>query len=597
MAKRNVGRFLNEFRKTDSSERKRTGNLAYVQLSGTMTENKVRFLSLRIIKFFRYISRLFSHASAKAYGMAAFSFGIVALLLYFLKLTADASIQTPIVAAAVALVAIPFMLADKPVPMFLQDFAVTDYIFFEFFCIKRFSKMESVYKIPLLIPILLGVACACIGLIHPIWYVLIAVAALLFVCITLMSPEFALFASFLALPYMQFIPYSSVLFITLIVLSVVSFARKSFFGKRVFYFDIYDVILAAFMLIVLISGIFVKGMSSFTSALCFFFVGFGYTLSNNVVTNRRLADRAVNSIVISSLIPAIVAISDFVKTIIVGKAADLIDTGVFFAFYERESFAVFMLVASVFAIAMFRQAHGVKKIFYAFALAIEFLALVLTGEMFAVLALLLGVAVFYIIRSGKGTIPMICVLALVPYLALLLPKVALDSLFSVIPSLESAAELFALWRASLSAFAKNIFIGIGVGADSFVAEMAETNISNLNSANIFIEVGLEAGLFALVCFVALIVVRLIHRASYYPYIKNSVVSTLAPICSVCIFSLITYGSVSHIFADMYSCYIFWCVFGIGSATLRVAKRETDDRIHYYEDTRASDSSAIDVEIR
>ena len=140
-------------------------------------------------------------------------------------------------------------------------------------------------------------------------------------------------------------------------------------------------------------------------------------------------------------------------------------------------------------------------------------------------------------------------------------------------------------------------MGIGIGAESFAEEMASNGISAANSSNLFIEIGLEAGLFALACFGSLIIVRFVHRSSYQVYVKNSDVSTLARICSVCIFSLISYGAVSYIFADMYSCYIFWCVFGIGSATLRVAKKETDDRIHYYEDTRASDSSAIDVEIR
>ena len=38
------------------------------------------------------------------------------------------------------------------------------------------------------------------------------------------------------------------------------------------------------------------------------------------------------------------------------------------------------------------------------------------------------------------------------------------------------------------------------------------------------------------------------------------------------------------------------IFGMGSATLRVAKRDYDDKVLYYEETGDSDSSVIDIEI-
>ena len=145
-------------------------------------------------------------------------------------------------------------------------------------------------------------------------------------------------------------------------------------------------------------------------------------------------------------------------------------------------------------------------------------------------------------------------------------------------------------------FLKNVFLGIGIGADSFAEEMAELGIVGENSSNLFIELSLEGGIFAILLFLFLLVLRLAHRSVYSSFIRTSEVSTFAPLCSSCVLSLIAYGAFSYIFADMFACYLFWCVFGIGSAALRVAKKETDDRNQYYEDTRASDSSSIDIEI-
>lgn len=578
--------------------RKNSGGFPSVQFSGTMTENKMRFLSTRMVKFCKAVARLVSHTSTRAYGTSALSFGTVTLLLYFLKLSEDMSVITPILGALITFLAIPFLLVDQTLPLFLQDFKVTDYIFFEFFCVKRANKLDTVSKFPLVLSVLIGAAEALLGLICPLWLVVVAFCAVIFVCITLMSPEFAFFASILLLPYMGFIPYSTVILSAIILLATFSFLRKSFFGKRVFYIDVYDLIIALFMLTILVSGIFIKGFSSFTGALGMIFMGLGYTISNNVVTNRRLADRAANSIVISSILPSVASIVIFVRALILDIGAELIDKGIFCAFSNGEAASVFMIVSSLFSIALMKQSHGRKKAFYAVAFAIQFISLLLTGEAFAGLAVILGILAYHLVSSKRGSVTMSSALVLIPYAVLLLPSRILDHVISVIPSLEGgAAELFTLWSESLSAFVGNIVFGIGMGEESFLLEMADKGIISNNSSNLFIEIGLEAGIFALLCFVSLLVVRLFHIAGYRSYVRISDVSDFAPLCSACVLSMVAYGAVSYIFADIYAGYIFWCVFGIGSAALRFAKRETDDRNQYYEDTRASDSSAIDVEIR
>ena len=578
--------------------RRSSGSFPSVRFSGAMTDSKMRFLSTRAVKLCKAVARLVSHVSTRAYGVSTVSFGVLSLIFYFLKLSSDMSVVTPILSAVIALVAIPFLLADQTLPLFLQDFKITDYVFFEFFCIKRANKLDTVTKFPLTLSALLGAAAALFGLICPVWLVAVAFFAAIFVCVTLLSPEFAFFASILLLPYMGFIPYSTVMLSAIILLATFSFLRKSFFGKRVFYIDVYDLIIGLFMLTILVSGIFIKGIYSFTGALEMIFMGLGYTMANNVVTNRRLADRAANSIVISSIIPSVASIVMLVRALILGTGTELIDVGIFWIFSDGECAAVFMIVSLMFSVTLMLQSHRVKKLFYAIAVVIQSAALILTGEAFAVLAVALGVIAYHFITNARrGSVAAGALLVLLPYAVLLLPDSMLDSIFSVIPSLGGAEELFRVWGESLSVFVGNIVFGIGMGAESFVLEMAGKGITGINSSNLFIEIGLEAGIFALMLFVSLLVVRTFHIAGYRSYVKLSDVSVFSPLCSACVLSMVAYGAVSYIFADIYACYIFWCVLGIGSAALRVAKRETDDRNHYYEDTRASDSSAIDVEIR
>jgi hypothetical protein len=61
--------------------------------------------------------------------------------------------------------------------------------------------------------------------------------------------------------------------------------------------------------------------------------------------------------------------------------------------------------------------------------------------------------------------------------------------------------------------------------------------------------------------------------------------------------MLALGATECIWTGEGSVYLFFVIFGMGAATLRAAKKEVDDRVLYYEDARAVDYSAIDIEIR
>ena len=71
---------------------------------------------------------------------------------------------------------------------------------------------------------------------------------------------------------------------------------------------------------------------------------------------------------------------------------------------------------------------------------------------------------------------------------------------------------------------------------------------------------------------------------------------MANLGGACLFSFLAFGMVNYIWSDICAYYIFWCIFGIGSAALRVSKKDYDDRVIYYEESSALDSSVIDIEI-
>ena len=117
-----------------------------------------------------------------------------------------------------------------------------------------------------------------------------------------------------------------------------------------------------------------------------------------------------------------------------------------------------------------------------------------------------------------------------------------------------------------------------------------------DSSNLFIELGLEAGIFALVSFLVILIARMKHRSMQYLYVRNSQIELMSNLSGACLFGFIAFGTVNYLWSDISAYYLFWCIFGIGSACLRVAKKNYDDRVIYYEESSALDSSVIDIEI-
>ena len=94
----------------------------------------------------------------------------------------------------------------------------------------------------------------------------------------------------------------------------------------------------------------------------------------------------------------------------------------------------------------------------------------------------------------------------------------------------------------------------------------------------------------------LLITRLNHRSLQYQYVRSTEIRRISNLSEVCLFVLIAFGMVNYIWSDSSAYYLFWCIFGMGSASLRVAKRDYDDRKVYYEEASAFDSSMIDIDI-
>ena len=576
---------------------------AECSLSGGVTSAKKKILTSAAVRFFGAVAKLIAYTSTKGYGALFLSYGLLTIIGGLAKAyfgVADASVTvSTVLGAGFALFAIPLLLVERPFCIALQDFPLTDYIFFEFFSIKRMHRQTREVGIPPFVMVIFGLLLSGAGIFFGTEKVLAVALAAVIIYVSFVSPEFAFFSTIIMVPILPMLDRGMLVLVCMIAAAFVSFVRKVVFGKRVFSIEQYDLIISAFLLCVLVSGIFMKGTESFTGSLWLLALALGYPLASNLVTNRRLADCAIGAVLLSSVSTFVYTVGELTSIIMAGGYAALAGYSASAAFTDSGAYAAYLTVAVLAAAYLAAVSKGKPiRILYFAALAANLACLVLTRRPDALLALAAGVIFYFFMRYGKNLSIIAAAAVVLPLLLFLLPAESFDFLMSTLGVNYAKGEYILLWRSSLLMFLSKVFTGVGIGDESFSSEIADFGFQGAkDSSNLFIEIGCEAGVFALLFFVLLMIVRLFHRAVYRGYVSDSQVSTLSYMAAAMTLSFLAFGMTEHVWSDNTLYYLFWCIFGIGSAAFRISKREHDDRVMYYGDIMSVDSSVIDVKIK
>jgi len=545
-----------------------------------------------VARFFGNIKKLVIFASSRAYGTMFLSFGILTLLLhfadyYFRNLPSSPAFSL-VVGAVFAVISVPLLFFDIPFADIFHKWRVTDALIFDYLCIKHVKRADGdTPKLSLAVPILVGSALATVGFFLTVKWVLLAAFAAVFLSLSIASPEFSFLITLLCIPLFPILPYSTVILVILVLVTAASFIGKVAVGKRIFHFEQYDALLLIFMLFTLISGIFNKGIKSFESALVIIALCLVYFLASNIIVNRRLADNSVNTVIISSVPTAIYAIIQYFTSTVPEEwidpaFKDVIASRAVATFGNPNIYSVFLLVCTVFS-ASFALAKSRKALrpAYVVATALNLTALVLTWTRGAWIAIILSALALIVVKSIRAPKLLLIPLFAVP-LALVFVPSSIGARFLSIFSLAdtSGSSRLSIWRSSLEMIKSNLFIGAGVGEGAFKEEFskfAEDSVTAPHSHNLFLEIACEIGVFALAAFLIMLIIRVRHRASYTFYVKRSSVESICTAAAVATFALLAFGLTDYVWYSAPMLTIFWFTFGLGSASLRIARREFDDK--------------------
>ena len=561
------------------------------EISGSVAHRSKSRLLHKINELIGKLFDMIAYTSTRTFGLFLGSFGLLTLIIHFAKdylgLGADIAPAVILISVLFAVLAVPFMSFDKPTATAMEEFRLTDWLFFEFFCMQRMPKKVVELTVHPLVGVILGSLLAILGAFVPVTYVAIGIGVAVYAFLTLTSPEFSIFLIFLVIPYFPMMQHSELILAALVSVTLISFIRKAYEGKRIYYFEKYDLLIIFMLLIVVVSGALIGGEGSLLSSLVMLVLGFGgYVLTGSLVVNRRLADNVIKANIFASLPISVISIIEFFEETVAGGEGF---SGVGGSFGSSDMLAAYLLTVSVFIIYfIIARTHLAVKLIYAIYLIPTLFAMAVTLRPWVIVAVVSGLIVYLAFKARHISGILLGAIGFLPYVLLFLPDSWLSFIGDLAPmSFLGFDEYIGVWIESRGIFLDNIWLGVGTG-DFMDAPY---------TANFLLQIGLEAGVLVLFVFLAIFLTRLQHRTIYAPYVANSEVSLITDFADISVMVLMVYGLFTPLWSAPTIYYLFWCTFALGSAVLRVSKREFDERVGYFSDGAGQDSSSIDIAIK
>ncbi len=558
------------------------------EIDGLSVKSARPFLSGPIPNFINGLARSVAYSSTRTYGWCVFTFGILSLIMhlaeYYFSSEPAAELSTLIIAAAFAIFGIPLILFDKPMCIALQELPITSYIFFDFFSIKKMRRNENVKPLPHIVGVLVGIIPAVLAFFFGMEYVCIGILALIIVVLSFVSAEFPFLFMLLALPYLSVIPHSDVVLVCLSLFSLLSFARKVFLGKRVYSFGMSDILILLLAVVIVGTGVIGGGESSTLNALILIALTLTYIPAANIIVNRRLADCAINAVIISVVPIAVVAIVRYILSWVGGERVAQSSLA-----SSPEALAAWLGIAFAFAIYALRHMKSYISLGIYVAFLVLFALAIFTTECAPVLIILISGFLAYLIIANHSLPNELLIFPFaLPVCVFLLPLdvlAAVSSFFDLPLTLgEMRGELFQ----SLNLLLDNLFFGIGANAFTKSPEYPHFNTP--------LGIGIRFGVVAMVIFALLFVLRTRQTSVYSRCLRISSVRSFSTATMVALFALVSFGWFYDVFSEMSLYCLFFVLLGMNTSALQIAKDEYDGRLELYDDKRSMESSALDITI-
>lgn len=395
------------------------------------------------------------------------------------------------------------------------------------------------------------------------------------------KPEFGIVFIALTLP---FIPTMAMCGLTLYCVGV--FILKAARGKRTLRIEAVDVAVLIFMIFVFFGGVVsVDSSSSLKSAAVFLALMLNYFLAANLIRSKMLMTRVLNSLTLSMLITALIGLyqkffmaanTTWHDTSMFGD----IGTRIYSTFQNPNVYGEYLVMAIPLSLALiFVCDSAAKKFPVVVSAALAMLALVYTQSRGAWLAFMISMAIYLVIKTGRTLVVFLLGIFSIPVLPFVLPE-SIVSRFMSIGNLGDSSTSYrvSIWEAAMKMIGDFWAGGIGIGTAAFSKVYPSYSLAGIEAAphshHLFLQIAIEMGIFALICFVAIIFMLILKNSRGLMVCGKKSGCTLISSAALCgILGMLMQGMTDYVWYNYRVFGMFWTVMGLCVAALRCAEDE------------------------
>ena len=547
----------------------------------------------------------------KTYGKSLFSFGVYTVLIYFIKLLVPelvtSGVETLIVGVSICIASLPLLLSSKNLAFSVGHNKFTRAIFTDVFDFReelyqiKNHKSRAITNFLLLFGMLVGL----LNFIVAPLTLLFAAIALLIVVTIIITPEIGALLSLFLLPFFSFSDTPTVSLAIIVIITLFGYLIKLIRGKRIIRFELLDVLICAFILLIAFGGAFsVTPEASRDSAIISCILVAGYFLVSNLMRTQKWISHCIYAMVSSAAVVSIIGILQYVLGLVDDK---WLDTAYFpnivgrsTSTFENANYLAFYLVAVLPFALMTLSMQKRSKLKFASAIACLFIlvCIVLTWSRGAWIAAILSVLTFLLIYSKKTLRWVISLLVLIPYTIFFLPKNVTSRFLSIGDIADSSTMYrFYTWKGSFRVIGDYFWSGVGYGPDAFRAVYPEYAYAGIEAAahshNLFLQIFINLGVGGILIFLLTMIVFAQKNFGYLKKPFNESTRVMVAAAFSAIFGMLVMGLFDYIWYNYRIFFMFWAILGLSVATVRCGEREAKKK---NVTISSMDNNSVDIDL-
>ncbi len=429
---------------------------------------------------------------------------------------------------------------------------------------------------------ILGIVFGIIGsVVNPV-LVIGAFVVLEAVYIIMTKPECGVIILFFTLPFLP-----TMMLAGIVILSFISFALKYVRGKRIIKFDIFDILITLFCIIIFLGGLFSAGkLSSIPPSLMYICFLMSYFLIKNLLSTKELIYRCVSLALFSGMLVSIYGVYQYFFTSANSKWIDTnmftdIKSRVVSTFDNPNVLGEYLIMIIPIVIGMTIVAKNAHlKLPCLMVLALSGGCLIFTWSRGAWLGFIFSAIIFFLILDKKTVMAFTLGIFALPFLPVLLPQ-SIVSRFTSIGNLtdSSTSYRFFIWVGTMVMLRDYGVGGIGLGEGAFRSVYPAYALSAIEKAphshSLFMQLCVEMGVFAVIFYVAMLVVYSQKCISFAVNNKKAdrFSSLLVTGCFAGVCAISVQGFTDYTWYNYRVFLMFWMIFSLSIAAIHVSKAE------------------------